>query len=192
MNEINIKRTFYKLFFFTIAMFGFGYALVPLYNAYCDFTGRGKLEGISQAKADKLETESDRLVTVIFDTNVRKMPWDFTAKDFQVKVTPGTLTEATFTITNNSPRPVIGRAIPSLSPAQAGIYFNKTECFCFDEQPLEPGETRDMVVAFIVDTKMPKRFSSVTLSYTFFEIPDINEKVSNKVAEDKLATNNNI
>ena len=171
MAQTKITKTVLRLTLLVVVMFGFGYALVPLYQAYCDLTGRGKVVGIDAAEArERLRRQDDRLVTVVFDTNVREIPWEFRPVERQVRVHPGALAEAAFIVRNQTARPLVGRAIPSVSPPQAGIYFNKTECFCFREQLLQPGESKEVVVRFIVGAGLPERFSSLTLSYTFFAV----------------------
>ncbi|MGI9228652.1 MAG: cytochrome c oxidase assembly protein [Gammaproteobacteria bacterium] len=172
MAQTKITKTVTRLTLVVVVMFGFGYVLVPLYEAYCDLTGRGKVVGISETEARDITRDDERLVTVVFDTNVRDIPWEFKPVNRQLRVHPGKMSEAVFIVRNESDRPVVGRAIPSVSPAQAGIYFNKTECFCFSEQLLQAGESKEVLVRFIVDTDLPKRFSSLTLSYTFFDITD--------------------
>ena len=172
MSDKNVKRTVTKLLLVTVGMFAFGYALVPLYRVYCDLTGRGSNVAVSESEARTSEVDEDRLVTVVFDTNTRDIPWTFKAGRHKTKIRPGELSEAVFLVENRSGRTVTGRAIPSVSPVQAGIYVSKMDCFCFTEQVLAPGETREMPVRFIVDTDLPERFSSLTLSYTFFDIGD--------------------
>ena len=153
-----------------VGMFAFGYALVPLYRVYCDLTGRGSAR-IAEADAGMGEA-ADRLITVVLDTNTRDIPWIFKAERHKTKVRPGELSQAMFVVENRSGRTVTGRAIPSVSPAQAGIHVSKMDCFCFTEQVLAPGERKEMQVRFIVDTDLPERFSSLTLSYTFFDVGD--------------------
>ena len=158
------------------AMFGFGYALVPLYNVFCEVTGlNGKTGVVSAGLVEQMEPDTERVVTVAFDTNTREIPWEFRAVERKVSVHPGELGEATFTVENKSAKRIIGRAIPSLAPTQASVYFSKTECFCFTEQVMEAGETREMKVRFVVNTDLPRRFSALTLSYTFFAIPNQGE-----------------
>ena len=167
--QAKIATTARKLTLLVFLMFGFGYALVPLYQAYCDLTGRGKVVGIDAAEAHGLQQERDgRLVTVVFDANTRDLSWEFRPRQREMRVHPGALTEAAFLVRNKTARALAGRAIPSVSPPQAGVHFNKTECFCFREQWLQPGESREVVVRFIVGAGLPERFSSLTLSYTFF------------------------
>lgn len=155
-----------------MVMFGFGYLLVPLYDVFCDVTGlNGKTGEITAAEVNVAEVDESRTITVQFDTNVRQLPWEFKPIEHKVKVHPGELGEAKFYVHNNSSRAIIGRAVPSVAPTQASVFFNKTECFCFDEQRLEAGESREMVVKFVVGTGLPERFGALVLSYTFFEAP---------------------
>ncbi len=172
MSDKNVKKTVYKLLLVTAGMFAFGYALVPLYRVYCDLTGRGSNRAVSETVAGMSEVDDSRLVTVVFDTNTRDIPWTFKAERHKTKVRPGELSEAVFTVENRSARTVTGRAIPSVSPVQAGVYLSKMDCFCFSEQVLAPGESREMQVRFLVDADLPERFSSMTLSYTFFDVGD--------------------
>ena len=168
-----IRTTVTKLSFLAVAMFGFGYALVPIYNVFCDITGlNGKTGTLSLDAASDLDVDEGRVISVGFDTNVRSLPWEFKALQNKVEVSPGKIGEARFVVENKSAEVVVGRAIPSVAPTQAAVYFNKTECFCFTEQTLMPGERMEVLVKFVVDTKMPRRFSAVTLSYTFFDITD--------------------
>ena len=171
MSGNNINRTVRRLLLAVVGMFAFGYALVPLYRVYCDLTGRGSAR-VAEADAGMGEVDAERLVTVVLDTNTRDIPWTFRAGQHKTKVRPGELSEAVFTVENRSGRTVTGRAIPSVSPVQAGIYVSKMDCFCFTEQVLAPGERKEMQVRFIVDTDLPERFSSLTLSYTFFDVGD--------------------
>ncbi len=181
----DITRTVKKLGLFAIAMFGFGYVMVPLYDVLCDITGlNGKTGEISQSEAETKRVDVDRLVTVEFDTNVNPaLPWKFKAAEYKMKIHPGEIAEAVFIVENESDRSVIGQAVPSVAPAQASLFFNKTECFCFTKQILEPGERKEIIVRFVVDTELPKKISTMTLSYTFFRVPDSNDvTVSDKKA----------
>ncbi len=165
------KRLGIKLLGITVLMFGFGYALIPLYDVFCDITGpNGKTGRVSAAVADETVIDESRFVTVEFVTSTGgSLPWDFRAKVPRVEVHPGAVTEVMFEAVNHAQFPVIGHAVPSLAPGSAARYFNKTECFCFTQQELAPGETKDMPVRFIVDPKLPAHVRVVTLAYTFFE-----------------------
>lgn len=156
-----------------VAMFGFGYALVPLYEVFCEITGlNGKTGVISAAEAEATRVDTARVVTVEFDTNVNGgLPWRFGAEQRSVQVHPGAVAAAFFYAENLSRRPIVGQAVPSVAPAKASPYFNKTECFCFTQQTLAPGERREMPVRFIVDPDLPEGVTTLTLSYTFFEAP---------------------
>ena len=162
-----------KLVLLTAAMFGFGYALVPLYNVFCEVTGiNGKTGRLSEAQAAALAPDDSREITVEFVTNVNAgLPWDFAPKIAKVKVHPGKVTAVDFGVANRSDQAMVGQAIPSVAPQQAARFFSKTECFCFTQQPLAGKEQKTMPVRFIIDPKLPRDIDTVTLSYTFFEAP---------------------
>ena len=187
----NATKTAKKLGLLAIAMFGFGYLMVPIYNVLCDITGfTGKTGQISQSEARVAEVDLNRLVTVQFDTNVNPaLPWEFKATKFKQIVRPGEIAEAKFFVINKSSKSVIGQAIPSVAPEQASLFFNKTECFCFINQVLAPGEKKEMVVRFVVDAKLPEKISTMTLSYTFFKALNENDSVSS--VKHKKAIKNN-
>jgi cytochrome c oxidase assembly protein subunit 11 len=170
------RRIAKRLLLVTFAMFAFGYALVPLYNVFCEVTGlNGKTGRLSVAQAAEAETRIDesRWVTVEFVTNVSAgMPWEFKPMVNKVKVHPGVETLAHFEAVNYAQFPVTGSAVPSVAPSAAARYFNKTECFCFTQQALNAGETRLMPVRFVVDPKLPQNVKVLTLAYTFFESVD--------------------
>jgi cytochrome c oxidase assembly protein subunit 11 len=156
-----------------VAMFGFGYALVPLYDVFCEITGlNGKTGVVSEAQAAGT-VDTERLVTVEFDSNVNPaLPWKFGPMQKKVQVHPGEIKEVLYFAENTSDHAVVGQAVPSVAPSPASLYFNKTECFCFTQQTLAPGERRVMPVRFIVDPQMPGKYTTLTLSYTFFAAPD--------------------
>ena len=177
----NATKTAKKLGLVAIAMFGFGYLMVPIYNVLCDITGfTGKTGQISQSQARVADVDLNRLVTVQFDTNVNPaLPWKFRAAQFKQEVRPGEIAEALFIVENESDKSVVGQAIPSVAPEQASLFFNKTECFCFINQVLAPGEKKEMIVRFVVDSDLPEKISTMTLSYTFFKALSENDVVSN-------------
>lgn len=168
------SRLALKLAGVALAMFGFGYALVPLYDVFCDITGlNGKTGRISVNDTRAEKAVSDRQVTVQFDTNVNgPLPWEFKALQHSMKVRPGELETALFTIENKAGHSVVGQAIPSVSPGQASLYFNKTECFCFTQQTLAGNEKMEIPVRFVVDPDLPEAIEVLTLSYTFFKAPE--------------------
>jgi len=163
---------------FFFVMVGAAFAAVPLYKMFCQATGFGG--AVRQAKAAPRQI-LDRKVKIRFDTNVRDMPWTFTADQTTQDVRIGDTGLAFFKVTNTSDRAVTGRAAYNVLPEQAGAYFQKLECFCFTDQTLKPGETRDFPVVYFVDPRFADDFetkgaSEITLSYTFF--PTTNSPVA--------------
>ena len=157
-----------KLGTVVVAMFAFGYALVPFYEKICQVTGLRDI-----ARADEVvNTQVDRTrdVRIEFDSNVRKLAWTFRPLQPVLDVHPGEVRQAMFEVVNTTDRPLTGQAIPSYGPPLAAQYFRKLECFCFTRQTLQPGERREMPVVFVVDGALPKDVRTITLSYTFFEV----------------------
>ena len=157
-----------KLSIVVIGMFGFGYALVPFYEKICEVTGLRNI-----ARADEVrntQVDSGRTVRVEFDANVRALPWTFRPLEVVIGVHPGEVRQVIYEVVNTSDRAVTGQAIPSYGPPQAAQYFRKLECFCFAKQTLQPGERRQMPVAFVIDASLPPDVATITLSYTFFEV----------------------
>ena len=173
MPQASNRRLVAKLVLLTAAMFGFGYAMVPLYNVFCEVTGlNGKTGRLSSDEAASFQADQSREITVEFVTNVNAgLPWDFAPKVTKVKVHPGVVTAVDFGVSNRSDQHMVGQAIPSVAPQQAARYFSKTECFCFTQQPLAAKEQKNMPVRFVIDPKLPHDIDTVTLSYTFFEAP---------------------
>ena len=164
------RRSAWRLGLVVAAMFGFGYALVPLYDVFCEVTGLGGRTGVVQAGTLPVEVDESRLVTVSFDATVNSaLPWELTPSQREMKVYPGRLYETYYVAKSRSHRPTVGRAVPSVAPAVASKYFNKTECFCFTSQHLEPGEEREMPVHFVVSEQLPDRVDALTLSYILFD-----------------------
>jgi len=152
--------------------FLFGFAMVPIYRIACEHVFGIKLAqgAASEAKVSGYTEDTSRTVRVQFVASVNsKLPWAFQSEAPSVEVHPGKLTEAWFDATNHSKEAIVGNAVPSIAPNTASLYFNKTECFCFTEQLLKPGESRRMPVRFVVDPKLPKEVTELTLSYTFYE-----------------------
>ena len=159
-----------KLLIVTLCMFAFGYALVPLYDLFCDITGIGGKTGrVDQTAAEQVQVVTDRLITVEFTSvSTSGLPWDFKAAVNKLKVHPGEVNEVIYTAKNNSSDTVVGQAIPSVTPGLASKYFNKTECFCFTQQSLKGKEQKQMPVRFIIDPDLPEDVHTITLSYSFF------------------------
>ena len=152
--------------------FLFGFAMVPLYRIACEQVLGIKLAqgAASKEKTASFVEDDTRTIRVQFVASVNsKLPWAFQSELPSIDVHPGKLTEAWFDATNNAKEAIVGNAVPSVAPNTASLYFNKTECFCFTEQLLAAGESRRMPVRFIVDPKLPKEITELTLSYTFYE-----------------------
>jgi cytochrome c oxidase assembly protein subunit 11 len=165
-----------KLAVIAVAMFGFGYALVPMYRAICDVLGVNVLSlaernaaGIGTGDARNMQVDPSRTITVEFDANARG-PWEFKPASRSIDVHPGELATVMYEFRNVQDRTMTAQAIPSYAPKQATAHFNKLECFCFREYTLAPGESRQWPVVFVIDRKLPKDVKTITLSYTFFEV----------------------
>lgn len=168
-------RMLAKLAVVAAAMFGFGYALVPIYRAVCDALGINVLSlaernrpGAAAAPANT-QVDRSRVVTVEFDANARG-PWDFAPEVSSLQVHPGELTTVMYEFRNRQAHTMSAQAIPSYAPRQAEAHFNKLECFCFAEYTLAPGEAKRWPVVFVIDPRLPRDVRTITLSYTFFEV----------------------
>lgn len=164
-----------KLVGVSLGMFLFAvFVMPPLYDVFCEITGLGgKTGGPYEYMAEGAGVDDSRRVKVVFTaTNNAEMPWDFAPSTHEVTVHPGKPTLVTYTVTNNSNRDMVAQAIPSLAPNNAARYFNKTECFCFERQPLKAGETAELPLVFIVDRDLPRSVNTVILSYTIFDVTD--------------------
>jgi len=168
------KRIVTRLVVVVLAMFGFGFALVPLYDVFCEITGiNGKTGRIAAEEALTRQVDENRLVTVEFLASVNSdLPWEFRPLVRKVRVHPGEITEVKYFASNKTGDPVAGQAIPSVAPGQAAKYFNKTECFCFTRQTLGPKEGKEMPLRFVVDPELPEEVRTVSLSYTFYPADD--------------------
>jgi len=165
-----------KLTVVAFGMFAFGYALIPIYKTICEVTGINILalgeRDIPGAKATmpaNTQVDTSRTITVEFDANARG-PWSFQPAMRSVKVHPGEMTTVMYEFQNTQGRRMSAQAIPSYAPHQASPYFNKLECFCFNQYTLEPGEKKSWPVVFVIDPKLSKDVATITLSYTFFEV----------------------
>jgi len=162
-----------KLVVVAVVMFGFGWALIPLYQKICEVTGINVLTGkdpAAEQRARNTQVDTSRKVVVEFDAN-RQGPWRFKPKVNHVTVHPGELVHVDYDLVNLEGRAMAGQAIPSYAPLQSARYFQKLECFCFKQQVLAAGETRSFPVVFFIDPDLPKDVTQITLSYTFFEVP---------------------
>jgi cytochrome c oxidase assembly protein subunit 11 len=172
----NKRRTTLILSVVVVAMFGFGFALVPLYNLFCQITGTQSLaqrSEIGRVKPASDEVDQTRWVTVKFDTTVNpNLPWEFGAETTKMRVRPGQIYEVNFHARNRSHSPVTGQAIPSVAPWQATPYFSKLECFCFNRQHLDGQQVTTMPLQFMVSTQLPEEINSLTLSYSFMRLKE--------------------
>ena len=168
-----------KLVVVALGMFGFGYALVPLYLAICEETGinilalgEKELPGSGNARMvspQNSQIDTSRTITVEFDANARG-PWHFKPMQNSIQVHPGEMATVMYEFQNVQDRTMSAQAIPSYAPHQAAAHFNKVECFCFNQYTLAPGEKKQWPVVFVVDKKLSKDVTTITLSYTFFEV----------------------
>ncbi|MGD9600207.1 MAG: cytochrome c oxidase assembly protein [Gammaproteobacteria bacterium] len=164
------RRLVARLSLLVLAMFGFGYLLVPLYDVFCEVTGlNGKTGRITRVEAAATQVDMSRTVTVEFVTSVNAgFPWTFRPVVSRIDVHPGEETEVMFEAVNRSAGPVAGQAVPSVAPNEAARFFSKTECFCFTQQTLAAGEAKRMPVRFVVNPRLPQHIQTLTLGYTFF------------------------
>jgi cytochrome c oxidase assembly protein subunit 11 len=186
------RRTTLILSGVVVGMFAFGFAMVPLYNLFCEVTGTQSLSQRSEIGRVAIETDridTSRWVTVKFDTTVHPdLPWAFEAVTHKIRVHPGETYEVNFVARNRSNEAVTGQAIPSVAPWQATPYFSKMDCFCFNKQSLQGTQKADMPLRFQVSTDLPKDIHSLTLSYSFMrlkaseteeeELPEISERIA--------------
>ena len=170
--QISNGKVIARLLILVMAMFGFGFALVPLYDVFCDVTGLNGKTGNRIELADAPVIDSSRLVKVQFIANLNEnMPWQFKPMTKSIKVHPGQPTTINYYAKNNTQHVITGQAVPSVAPGLAAAYFQKTECFCFTQQELKPGEEKLMPVTFVVDSQLPQQMNELILSYTFFTSP---------------------
>ena len=167
-----------KLLVITVGMFAFGYALIPIYRHVCEALGINILSiserqvpgnGVVGRLPANTQVDTSRTITVEFDANARG-PWDFRPAQRSVTVHPGEVATVMYEFRNIQDRTMAAQAIPSYAPKQATAHFSKLECFCFNEYVLKPGESKTWPVVFVIDPKLPKDVTTITLSYTFFEV----------------------
>ena len=175
MNE-GSKKTIKLLCFSVLGMFTFSFALVPLYDVFCEVTGlNGKIE-LEATTNQNLETDVGRDVSIQFVShNNEQMPWIFRPSESQIKIQTGKYHTATFYVKNPTNKRMIAQAIPSVAPSNAASHLKKLECFCFEEQELAPGEEAFLPVRLIFDDELPDSIKSVVLSYTIFDVTDYND-----------------
>jgi cytochrome c oxidase assembly protein subunit 11 len=164
------RRLTLSLWLLALGAFGFGFALVPLYDLLCAVTGYGDRKELTRASEQPTKTDDSRLVTVEFVANLPTVgSWEFTPEVQSMQVHPGRLYEAKFTARNQTGRLTWAQAVPDIAPSKATPFFRKTECFCFTPQLFAVGEAKHMPVRFFVDAALPKHVDRITLAYTFYD-----------------------
>ena len=167
--------TVIKLVTVAVAMFAFVFVvMVPLYDVLCDALGiNGKTSGEAYTAVEAKVDESRTITVQFMATNNEGMPWEFGPSVTAMKVHPGAVNDTVYLARNPLPEAMVAQAVPSVSPARAAEYFHKTECFCFNHQPLDGQSTAEMPLQFIIDQDLPKDIRTITLSYTIFDVTDM-------------------
>ena len=182
-----------KLGLVAIAMFGFAlFVMPPLYDLFCDITGlNGKTSGAYNGDVGEVGIDTSREIKVQFiATNNEGMPWDFRPEIASIRVHPGEETVVNYLAHNPTDRHMTAQAVPSVVPYKAASYFHKTECFCFNQQPLDGGQSAELGLSFIVDKDIPKQVNTITLSYTLFDISEDNSESKKSESSKELAAAN--
>jgi cytochrome c oxidase assembly protein subunit 11 len=165
------KKMLGKLVVVAVAMFGFGYALIPVYKQMCEVLGINVLtqkDGMA-VRDENTQVDKSRTITIVLDGNAQG-PWRFRPVQRSIDVHPGELATVMYEVVNTQARTVQAQALPSYAPQSATPHFKKVECFCFKQQTMGPNEARQMPVVFFIDPALPREVKTITLSYTFFEI----------------------
>ena len=166
-----IGRDVRRLLLLAVAMFGFAFAMVPLYDVFCDITGINGKTSDQAASYEGVQVDETRLVTVEFIARMAGTSGvRFAPVTRRLQLHPGEVREVIFQAENQSGRDLVGQAVPSVSPGQAALYLNKMECFCFNRQPLKAGQTADMPLRFYLDPALPDDIHVLTLSYTMYDV----------------------
>ena len=167
----SIARTARKLLLLAVAMFGFGFALVPLYDVFCEVIGLNGKTDTEAYEAVEVAVDTSREIKIQFiAVNNNGMNWRFGPNDKIMRVNPGALNSTSYYAVNPRNYAMVAQAVPSVQPARAAQYFHKTECFCFNQQKLAAGATTAMPLQFIVDQALPKDIKTISLSYTLFDV----------------------
>lgn len=166
------RFTVFKLSAIAVLMFAAVFTIFPpLYTLFCEWAGLRKVGGAYEA--EEIAVDEERLITVQFvATHNDAMPWDFKPMDFKVKVHPGEKKVIKYFARNNTDKAMVAQAVPSITPYNAVNYFHKIECFCFNRQPLGAGESAELGLQFVVDQDLPDKVTTITLSYTLFDITE--------------------
>ncbi len=173
MAEVNQGKTVRRLLLVVAGMFAFGFAMVPLYDIICEVTGlNGKTAG-QYGAAETQVLREDRLVTIQFlANNNADMPWEFRPGVRKLQVHPGKMNTAEFYVRNATGKTMVAQAVPSVAPFRAAEYLHKTECFCFVQQQLAAGEEAKLPLRFIIDSGIPEDVTTLTLSYTLYDVTE--------------------
>ena len=171
------KRTLRKLIIAVPLMFAFGFALVPLYDVFCEVTGlNGKV--FQSEHSDNLLTDEGRSIALQFiSTNNEDMPWTFKPSKQVMKIETGKYHTATFYVKNTTNKRMVAQAVPSVAPSNAAAHLKKLECFCFEQQELMPGEEANLPVRLLVSNDLPSNIKNIILSYTIFDITEYDDEV---------------
>ncbi|UPR54498.1 cytochrome c oxidase assembly protein [Vibrio cyclitrophicus] len=174
-----------------VAMFGFGFALVPLYDVMCEALGiNGKTNTVSAVQPQGMQPDYSRTVRVEFMSHIKPdMPWQFSPEVRVLEVHPGEVVQTNYIAKNLSETSLIGQAVPSVSPGMGATYFNKMECFCFNQQPLDGHKSAEMGLIFYIEPDIPESIHTLTLSYTLFNITNEMGAAANKSEPNVLASN---
>ncbi|MGR5353360.1 cytochrome c oxidase assembly protein [Vibrio sp. DNB22_12_1] len=166
------KRLTIKLLLATALMFGFGFALVPLYDIMCDALGiNGKTSDVASIQPIGMQPDISRTIRVEFMAHVSPdMPWEFKPKVLSMDVHPGEVVQTEYLAFNQSDQNLVGQAVPSVSPGTGAAYFNKIECFCFNQQPLDGKQQASMPLIFYIEPNVPNSIHTLTLSYTLYKL----------------------
>ena len=166
------RKLVIRLIIITVAMFGFGFAMVPLYDVFCDVTGLNGKTGGRVAESDLVLDDSRSITVQLLVATEANLPWTVTAETNQIVVHPGEKVKVNFIARNHSSRAIVAQAIPSVTPGQAAAFLKKIECFCFDQMELKAGEKADMPLVFYIEEDLPEEIVDITLSYKVFNITD--------------------
>ncbi|MCR4301540.1 MAG: cytochrome c oxidase assembly protein [Sulfuricaulis sp.] len=171
------RRLAVKLAVVTVVMFGFGFALSPMYDLMCQAFGLNGKTGRVEEQAAAQPVDMTRTIIVEFTGLATSgLPWEFKPMVKKIEVHPGKTMEVNYLVRNLAPEEITGQAVPSVAPGVSAMHFKKIECFCFTQQTLKPGETREMPVRFVVDAGLNKDVHTITLSYSFFNINKLSAK----------------
>ncbi|CDS98772.1 cytochrome c oxidase assembly protein [Vibrio sp. 1CM2L] len=190
-NKRSTKKLTGYLVLSVVAMFGFGFALVPLYDVMCEALGiNGKTNTVSAVQPQGMQPDYSRTVRVEFMSHIKPdMPWQFSPEVRVLEVHPGEVVQTNYIAKNLSGSSLVGQAVPSVSPGMGATYFNKMECFCFNQQPLDGHKSAEMGLIFYIEPDIPESIHTLTLSYTLFNITNEVGAAANKSEPNVLASN---